>query len=278
VSPATRTRTPTLDAICAAAVELAQAAAEDVAGIGNVGPHLGVEADEDRVVTHYFGCQEPAYQGWRWAVSVARAARSKLVTVNETVLLPGSEAVLPPEWLPWSERLRPGDLGVGDLLPTREDDERLVPGYTGADEDTPLPEDSAEYVGYELGLGRPRVLSLTGREQAAERWYDGAHGPRAPIAEAAPAQCSTCGFLLGLGGPLGRAFGVCANEFSPSDGQVVAFDHGCGAHSEIAVMPATPEKAPPIVDEFSYEQVALRPEHSAGSIEAAAPPEDLGHS
>ena len=38
---------------------------------------------------------------------------------------------------------------------------------------------------------------------------------RAPIAEAAPAQCSTCGFLVPLGGSLRRVFGVCANAFSP---------------------------------------------------------------
>jgi hypothetical protein len=278
VSAATRSRTPAVDAVCAAAVDLALAAAEDVAGIGNVGPHLGVEADDERVVTHLFACKEPGYRGWCWAVSVARASRTKLVTVNETVLQPGPDAVLPPEWLPWSERLRPGDLGVGDLLPTREDDERLAPGYTGADEDVPPAEDSMAAVAYELGLGRARVLSLIGRDEAAERWYTGSHGPRTPIAEAAPAQCSTCGFLVALGGPLRQAFGVCANEFSPSDGQVVAYDHGCGAHSEVAVMPATPEITPPIVDEFSYELVVLRPDHSPGSIEAAAPPEDLGHS
>jgi Protein of unknown function (DUF3027) len=284
----TRTRTPALDAVCAAAVDLALAAAEDVAGIGAVGPHLGAEADEERVVTHFFGCQEPAYRGWRWAVTVARASRSKLVTVDETVLLPGKEAVLPPEWVPWSERLRPGDLGVGDLLPTREDDERLAPGFTGADEGEPDPEDGSAVVAFELGLGRPRVLSPYGRELAAERWYSGERGPRAPIAEAAPAQCSTCGFLVQLGGPLGQTFGVCANEYSPSDGQVVAYDHGCGAHSEAAVMPATPDMAPPIVDEFSYEPVAVRPpQHSPGSVEVGEAgaegeegdaAEDLGHS
>ena len=278
MSAATRTRSPAVDAVCAAATDLALAAAEDVAGIGAVGPHRGLVADDDRLVTHLFECREPAYRGWCWAVSVARAPRTKLVTVNETVLLPGPDAVLPPEWLPWSERLRPGDLGVGDLLPTREDDERLVPGYTGADEDVPAEDDQQEYVTHELGLGRARVLSLTGRDQAAERWYEGRHGPRAPIAEAAPVQCSTCGFLIMLGGPLRQVFGVCANEYSPSDGQVVAYDHGCGAHSEIAVVPATPEIAPPIVDEFSYEQVTMHPEHSPGSVEAAGPSEDFGHS
>lgn len=310
VSAAIRTRTPAVDAVCAAAVDLALAAAEDVAGIGQVGPHLGVEADDERVVTHYFACRERAYRGWRWAVTVARASRSKLVTVDETVLLPGGEAILPPEWLPWSERLRPGDLGVGDLLPTHEDDERLVPGYTGADEDfdadwdadgpgygyVERPDDdgagdgrgggsspgendrAVAYVAYELGLGRARVLSLEGRAAAAQRWYEGDHGPHSPIAAAAPAQCSTCGFLVQLAGPLRQVFGVCANEYSPSDGQTVSYDHGCGAHSEVAVLPAIPEIAAPIMDEFSYEPMALHPEHSAGSVESAGPAEDLGHS
>ena len=29
--------------------------------------------------------------------------------------------------MPWHDRVRPGDLGVGDLLPAAPDDERLVP-------------------------------------------------------------------------------------------------------------------------------------------------------
>ena len=60
-------------------------------------------------------------------MTVTRAPRSKVVTVSETVLLPGPEALLAPDWVPWQDRLRPGDLGVGDLLPAPPDDERLVP-------------------------------------------------------------------------------------------------------------------------------------------------------
>ena len=63
----------------------------------------------------------------------------------------------------------------------------------------------------ELGLGRARVLSLEGRDLAAERWYDGSHGPDSPLAQSAPASCGTCGFLVRLAGPLSRLFGVCAN-------------------------------------------------------------------
>ena len=121
------------DATCAAAVELAAAAARAEAGDG-AGEHLGVRAEGDRVVTHFFAATVPGYTGWRWAVTVARASRSRLVTVDEVVLLPGDGALLAPEWVPWSERLRPGDLGVGDLLPTAADDDRLVPAYLLSDD------------------------------------------------------------------------------------------------------------------------------------------------
>ncbi len=54
---------------------------------------------------------------------------SKTVTVDEVVLLPGVGALLAPAWVPWSARLQAGDLGIGDVLPTAVDDERLMPGY-----------------------------------------------------------------------------------------------------------------------------------------------------
>ena len=101
---ASRTRQPALDAVCAEAVELALAAAEDVAGIGEVGRHIGVVADGDRVVTHLFECRDRAYRGWNWAVTLTRAPRTKFVTLDETVLVSGEGAVQSPEWVPWSER------------------------------------------------------------------------------------------------------------------------------------------------------------------------------
>lgn len=52
-----------------------------------------------------------------------------------------------------------------------------------------------------------------------------------------PASCVSCGFLVKVGGSLGQAFGVCANEFSPADGRLVSLSYGCGGHSEAAVMP-----------------------------------------
>ena len=206
-----------------------------MAGDGNVGEHVDVRAEGERLVTHRFVCTRPGYRGWLWSVTLARAPRQRHVTVNEVVLLPGDDALVAPVWLPWAERVRPDDLGPGDLVPVDDDDPRLVPGWLTGDPATePLVDESTvRSVADEVGLGRERVLSLEGRDDAAQRWYDGDRGPGSPIAEAAPARCVSCGFLVRVAGPLGTLFGVCANGNVADDGQVVAFDHGCGGHSDV---------------------------------------------
>jgi hypothetical protein len=261
-----------VDEVAGAAVEEARAAAED-AEPGMVGEHLGVIADEARVVTHFFATKDPGYRGWRWAVTVSRASRAKSVTVNEIVLLPGEEALLAPEWVPWSERLRPGDLGVGDLLPTAADDPRLAPTFLIVDID-----DDSD-LGFELGLGRERVLSYEGRLEAVERWYAGEPGPEALLARSAPAACATCGFFVPLSGALRQAFGACANEMAPDDGRVVAVDHGCGAHSQAVVLPSG-EPTPMVSSEVGpgYDVVGGPLGHEPGSVSDVEPGEPLGHS
>ena len=224
------TKPPKLDAVAAEALDQARSALVQLVPEADVGEHLGGEAEGVKVVTHYFTCLRSGYRGWRWSVTVARAPRQKDVTVDEVVLLPGDEAILAPAWVPWRERIRPGDLGPGDLLPTEVDDPRLVPSFTGAD-DLPDPE-AVQEVAEELGLGRRRVMSPEGRDLAAERWYDGSHGPDSPLVESAPGVCASCGFLVRLTGSLGQLFGACANAFANDDGRVVSLDHGCGAHSE----------------------------------------------
>jgi hypothetical protein len=215
------------DALRAAAVDLAREAALAV-GADSVGEHLGVRGEEDRVATHAFAATLPGYRGWYWAVSVVRAPRSKHVTVDEVVLLPGAEALLAPRWVPWEERLRPGDLGPGDLAPPpAPDDPRLVPGYVHSDDP------QVEAVAFELGLGRERVMSREGRLETAQRWHRGDHGPRTAMARHAPEHCGTCGFYLPLAGSLQAAFGVCGNDITDTDGQVVSVEYGCGAHSQV---------------------------------------------
>lgn len=241
-----------LDTVGAKAVDLARTAALAEAGEHGVGEHLSTSADGDRLVTHLFACQDPAYRGWRWSVTVARAPRTRTATVDEVVLVPGPDSIVAPEWLPFGERLRPDDLGVGDVIPTDPADDRLVPGYTGDGE----PGDTLEPPWWEPGLGRTRVLSATGRDEAAERWGSGDRGPASPMAKFATSACSTCGWLLHLNGPLGLAFGVCANAMSPADARVVALDYGCGAHSEnvIVTRPSTSEV---VLDELGYEMVTF---------------------
>jgi len=235
---------PTLDppARLVDAVERARSAAvaEAIADLGAeaagtaVGEHLDAVVEDPGTVTHYFAATHGGYRGWRWSVTVSTGGDDAPVTVNEIVLLPGPDALVAPTWLPWQERIRPGDLGVGDLLPTGEGDERLVPGYLASD-DT-----AVEEVALEIGLGRPKVLSRSGREDAAQRWRDGPHGPGSDMARAAPAPCGTCGFFLPLAGLLRGGFGVCGNAYAPADGAVVAVGFGCGAHSDVALEPMSP--------------------------------------
>ncbi|GAA4360285.1 DUF3027 domain-containing protein [Angustibacter luteus] len=247
-----RARTAPVDAVLADAVDVALAAARDVAEGGSVGEHLGLTAEGERLVSHSFACTSAGYRGWRWVVTLSRVSRSKTVTVSEVNLLPGDGALLSPQWLPWADRLAPGDVSPGDVLPKRVDDPFLEEGYAATGD-----EESDELALYELGLGRPRVLSLLGREDAAQRWYDGTHGPRDPHAEQAPAKCTTCGYFVPMAGALRQVFGVCANEWSPSDGSVVSLDHGCGAHSEVDVEHRPEVVEPPVLDELGYESVEL---------------------
>jgi hypothetical protein len=245
---------PKADSALAAAVDDARAILAAEVGEGQFGDHLGVVAEDDRVVTHLFEARQPGYVGWQWGVTMTRAPRQKALTVNEIVLLPGDEALQAPSWVPWRERVEKGDLGPGDLVPIEEDDIRLVPGYLVGDQALDL-ESSRDVrdVVREVGLGRERVLSVTGRDEAAERWLAGGNGPEAPIAQAAPAHCASCGFMVRLTGPLSTVFGVCANASSPSDGQVVAFEHGCGAHSDVREQTHVSAATPTVHDTLAWD-------------------------
>ena len=229
------------------AVDQARLAAEETAGGPElVGEHIGASGAGERAVEHRFAARSPGYRGWHWTVTLARAPRARAATVCEVDLLPGADALLAPPWVPWSERLRPGDLSPGFVLPYLPDDDRLDQGYEATGD-----VDVDAFAFTELGLGRERVLSRHGRGSAAERWYTGSRGPTAPGAIASDAPCSTCGFLVLIAGSLRTEFGVCANEWSPDDGRVVSMDHGCGAHSQTdaAELPSDwPDPAPAFDD------------------------------
>ena len=258
--------TVTKDAVLSAAVDLAREVAVELAEHpSDVGDYLGAVVEGERLVSHRFACAATGYQGWQWTVTVARVPRGRVATVCEAVLLPGDGAILAPEWLPWSERLRPGDIGPGDVVPFRADDPRLEPGWT------PTGDDELDSVAIEeLALARARILSRDGRDAAATRWYTGSQGPTSAGALAAADACMSCGFLVPLQGALGTVFGVCANEWSPDDGRVVSLDHGCGAHSETDTEPHASDwpESSAAIDDLDIELVSL------GGSSAAAPAEE----
>lgn len=281
-APASKPRraSSVVDAVLAAAVDLAREAAVQSAGPGEVGEHLGARAEQQRLVTHYFASTAPGYVGWTWAVTLARAPRAKVSTVCEVALLPGEGAILAPAWVPWSERLQPGDIGRHDLLPYVEDDDRLEPGFEATGD-----EDVDQLAIFELGLGRARVLSPLGRSEAATRWYAGDRGPveraasgrsgdRRSRARQPLAQCSTCGFLMLMAGSMRTMFGVCSNEWSPDDGRVVSMDHGCGAHSETDLEPAPSDwpESSPLIDSHGIEFIEdlAEAEEEAAEVQAEA--------
>ena len=222
-----RTRAVKKDAVLEAALDVARAGAEAVAHPRPVGEHVGFEMVSDRLGTHYFASTDAGYVGWCWAVTVARVPRGRVATVCEVDMTPREGALLAPEWVPWEERLRPSDISREDTLPYVADDERLEHSFEDTSEDPDLP------VVREPGMGRPRVLSEEGRSQAAKRWYESERGPN--TGRRPRNTCSTCGFLMKMGGGMRTMFGVCANEWATDDGAVVSLDHTCGSHSETDV-------------------------------------------
>ena len=115
-----------------------------------VGEYLGAGFDDPTAATHRFLADMPGYRGWQWAVVVAAYPGADHATISEVVLVPGPTALLAPKWVPWQERVKPGDLSPGDLLAPPADDPRLVPGYMSSGD----PE--VDEVAAELGL-RPQA-------------------------------------------------------------------------------------------------------------------------
>ncbi|MBU6347381.1 MAG: DUF3027 domain-containing protein [Actinomycetales bacterium] len=251
------------------ATDVAQSVLSESVGANQIGKPLTVLLEESaeanvQIALHTFECTAEAYPGWYWAVSVVALSGQDYATVSEINLLPGAEALVPPAWQPWADRVQAGDLGPGDILPPPENDARLAPGFTDIAD---LTDDLAGLhpTQWELGLGREQVLSEVGLAGAVSRWLAGQTGPRSAMAKAAPADCSTCGYLIPIGGSLGQAFGICGNEFGGADGKIVAMSFGCGAHSgvEVKLKPPVPivELA---VDDFADE---LEPVSSSASVD-----------
>lgn len=195
------------------AVDVARRALIEL-GEGEVGRHIGVGHIGKNEATHRFAAEVAGYNGWEWNAVVAVAEGSDWVTVSEVALVPGGKALQAPEWVPYEERVRPGDLGPTDVMPPLTDDPRL----------TDVAEDAAS------PHGGQKKLTHYGLESTKQRWGKGDFGPKSEFAKHAQHKCETCAFFVPLAKPL-EGFGACMNEYS-ADGAVVGHDYGCGAHSE----------------------------------------------
>lgn len=101
------TREP--DAPLAAAREFALAALKELVEAEDIGEGHRVVADDELLVTHLFASTRRGYRDWQWYVTLARAPGSEQPTVCESGMLPAQGALLAPEWVPWSQRVRDSD-------------------------------------------------------------------------------------------------------------------------------------------------------------------------
>jgi hypothetical protein len=251
-----------LAAVLTGAVDQARAAVVEFSGAEAVGDYLGVSYEDPNAATHRFLAHLPGYQGWQWAAVVAAYPGAEHATISELVLVPGPTALLAPDWVPWEQRVRPGDLSPGDLLAPAADDPRLVPGYA-ASGDPQVDETAAE-----VGLGRRWVMSARGRSEAAERWHTGDYGPDSPMARSTKRVCRDCGFFLPLEGSLGAMFGVCGNELS-ADGHVVDKHYGCGAHSDT---PGPAGSGSPMYEPYDDGVLDIKEKPPESAAESSEPP------
>ena len=110
----------------AAARAMAVEAAEDENGVGEF-----VEAIDagDGITDYRFVSLMRGYEGWQWSVTMFHDVERDTWTVNESTLIPMEQALRPPEWIPWKDRLMPTDQSVTDSIGTDPDDPRLEEGF-----------------------------------------------------------------------------------------------------------------------------------------------------
>ena len=94
-----------------------------------VGDFVDAIALGDGVTDFRFVADYRGYEGWQWSVTLFHDEELDRWTVNESSLVPTDEALRPPEWVPWKDRLEPTDLSVTDSIGTEPDDSRLEDGF-----------------------------------------------------------------------------------------------------------------------------------------------------
>ena len=143
-------RTSKVDEILAAAKDVALQGVREIAPAHAIGLVHHVRAEEERLSTHLFECTLPGYRGWFWFATLSRAPRSRVATICEVGLLPGDDALIAPDWVPWADRVRPEDLEENaeqenaESAETAEAEESAEPAENKAEENESAVEETAE--------------------------------------------------------------------------------------------------------------------------------------
>lgn len=87
------------------AERLARGELAHLATTTDVGELVRVEDLDAHTHTLFFVCNKAAYPGWVWAVTISRLTPRARITVNELALLPDTDALTAPAWVPWAKRL-----------------------------------------------------------------------------------------------------------------------------------------------------------------------------
>ena len=143
-------RTSKVDEILAAAKDVALQGVREIAPAHAIGLVHHVRAEEERLSTHLFECTLPGYRGWFWFATLSRVPRSRVATICEVGLLPGDDALIAPDWVPWADRVRPEDLQENaeqenaESAETAEAEESAEPAENKAEENESAVEETAE--------------------------------------------------------------------------------------------------------------------------------------
>lgn len=85
-------------------IERALTALREITPEHTIGEAAGFSEAAEGVVSLRFRTTMPGYPGWFWTVSLSRLPGAE-PSVLEVGLLPGEDALLAPEWVPWAVRL-----------------------------------------------------------------------------------------------------------------------------------------------------------------------------
>ena len=104
-----------------ALIALAHTGLDGVASAAEIGAEPSIERGE-ATATVSFPSLLPGYPGWRWEVVLSDGEGGQW-GVLETHLVPGPDALVAPDWVPWADRLEEYRRSEAERLEAEADDE-----------------------------------------------------------------------------------------------------------------------------------------------------------